>query len=347
VRDAALATELVYGVLRRQAQLDWLISTGSGRHSARLDHRVRIALRLGAYQLRFLDRIPDHAVVHEMVELVKRGPASRAAGLVNAVLRRIPDLPPDWPGDATRLSMPDWLLQRWITTWDRDAAESAAAAALAPPPVFIRVPVDVQPPPGATPTDVHGCYDASGCAHHGFRIQDIGSQSIVPLLELKSGHRFLDVCAAPGNKISQAMEARPSLAAACDASPRRLLEMDVPGAVLVRLDASLPLPFGAVFDRILVDAPCSGTGTLARNPEIRWRLKPEDLARQADRQKSILRNALACLKPGGRLVYSTCSLEPEENEEVVNAIAAGRVYRHVVRLPGRDPGDGFQAAVIT
>jgi 16S rRNA (cytosine967-C5)-methyltransferase len=116
---------------------------------------------------------------------------------------------------------------------------------------------------------------------------------------------------------------------------------------LVRLDAAQPLPFGQVFDRILVDAPCSGTGTLARNPDIKWRLTAEEITRHAERQKSMLMRAMACLKPGGRLVYSTCSLEPEENEEVVAAAASGRGVESYQRLPGRDAGDGFQAAVIT
>ncbi|MGC4054675.1 MAG: hypothetical protein QM757_37980 [Paludibaculum sp.] len=134
-------------------------------------------------------------------------------------------------------------------------------------------------------------------------------------------------------------------AVACDASATRLRTFLAP-CPRVQLDAGKALPFGRVFDRILVDAPCSGTGTLARNPEIRWRLTPEEIGGQADRQIRILRKALACLRPGGRLVYSTCSLEPEENKEVVNRVAASRVQRVVQRLPGRDPGDGFFAAVL-
>jgi 16S rRNA (cytosine967-C5)-methyltransferase len=110
------------------------------------------------------------------------------------------------------------------------------------------------------------------------------------------------------------------------------------------LDAAKPLPFSAMFDRILVDAPCSGTGTLARNPEIKWRLKPEDLPAYQGRQREILRHALQCLAPGGKLVYSTCSLEPEENETVVEGFAVQKIC---LRMPGRDAGDGFFAAVIT
>jgi 16S rRNA (cytosine967-C5)-methyltransferase len=115
----------------------------------------------------------------------------------------------------------------------------------------------------------------------------------------------------------------------------------------VHLDATSPLPFGRVFDRILVDAPCSGTGTLGRNPEIKWRLRPDDFRRYPMAQRLILANALACLKPGGRLVYATCSLEPEENEEVVERVAGERVKQVMERVPGREAGDGFQAFVLS
>jgi 16S rRNA (cytosine967-C5)-methyltransferase len=177
---------------------------------------------------------------------------------------------------------------------------------------------------------------------------DIGAQAMMPLLDLRDGNLFLDLCAAPGNKTAIALETPGILAVACDASPRRLRQLLLPrgAAALVRLDATRPLPFGPVFDRVLVDAPCSGTGTLARHPEIKWRLAPDDLARHAARQRSILRNALGCLKPGGRLVYVTCALEPEENGEILAAEAPGRVKETLLRLPGRDPGDGFHAAVV-
>jgi 16S rRNA (cytosine967-C5)-methyltransferase len=176
-------------------------------------------------------------------------------------------------------------------------------------------------------------------------MQDIGSQSIVPLLELQAGLRFLDICAAPGNKTAQALE-EGVRTVACDVHFHRLVQMKNLNVPLAVLDGTRPLPFGARFDRILVDAPCSGTGTLGRNPEIKWRLKPEDLADLHGRQVALVRNALEMLAPGGRLVYSTCSLEAEENEEVIAAAAPERVKRTMARIPGRDEGDGFFAAVI-
>lgn len=312
-RDAALASEIVFGVLRYQLQLDFAISHYSGRGSTKLDPEVRIALRMGVYQLRFLTRVPRHAAVTESVSLVKRARKRSAAGLVNAVLRKVTAGPLPWPGRDVELSHPEWLLARWEREFGRETAEAIARANLREPDTYTR----------------------------GSRVMDIGSQSIVPLLELQPGHRFLDLCAAPGNKTAQALET-PVRAVASDVHFHRLAPMREIGATLVQLDATRPLPFRREFDRILVDAPCTGTGTLGRNPEIKWRLKTEDLMDLQTRQRAILDQALAVLAPGGRLVYSTCSLEREENDEV----AAGLAVRIERRLPGRDTGDGFFAAVI-
>jgi len=315
-RDAALAEAIVFGCLRFQAQLDFLIARFAGRPQPKLDPEVRIALRMGIYQLRYLERIPSHAAVTESVELVKRARKASAAGFVNAVLRKVNRDPVEWPDPATELSLPAWMLERWILQYGSDAAGKIACAALELPDSPIN--------------------PATG------RRQDQGSQSIVPLLEIEPGMTVLDVCAAPGNKTAQIIAAGGRVVA-CDRSLARLRE--VPDAAMrVVADASAPLPFRTKFDRILVDAPCSGTGTLGRNPEIKWRMQPSDIARFPPLQTNILRSALACLKPGGRLVYSTCSLEREENEDVVAAFAVKATH---IRLPGRDAGDGFFAAVIT
>jgi 16S rRNA (cytosine967-C5)-methyltransferase len=182
------------------------------------------------------------------------------------------------------------------------------------------------------------------------RLHDISSQAIVPLLGLKPEHRYLDLCSAPGNKTRQALEYRPSLAVACDISWPRL---ETVGSICprVQLDATSPLPFLAgSFDRIFIDAPCSGTGTIGRNPEIKWRVKQHDFGVFARRQIQLVEQALAVLAPGGKIVYATCSLEREENEDVMKEIC----HRHegmtleqeMWRLPGRDAGDGFYAAVL-
>jgi 16S rRNA (cytosine967-C5)-methyltransferase len=317
-RDAGLASEIVFGVLRYRAQLDYLIDHFSGRHP-KLDFEVRLALRMGMYQLRYLDRIPAHAAVGESVDMVKRAHKISAAGFVNAVLRNTNRDPVAWPNREVELSCPEWLLERWERKYGAGEAAGIARAALLAPETYIQ-------------------------AETG-RTQDIGSQAIVPLLDLRPGQRFLDLCAAPGNKTAQALAAGVQ-AIACDRHHHRLAAMKDLGVPLVVLDGTQPLPFSRRFDRILVDAPCSGTGTLGRNPEIKWRLAPADLADLSRRQSALLANAREALAPGGLLVYATCSLEPEENEAVIAAVRPRLVTDRFQRLPGRDSGDGFWGAVI-
>jgi 16S rRNA (cytosine967-C5)-methyltransferase len=332
-RDAGLAAEIVFGVLRYRAQLDFLIEHYAGRRQ-KLDPEVRIALRMGIYQLRYLERIPPHAAVTDAVDLVKRARKRSAAGFVNAILRQVDRDPVAFPSREVELSCPEWLLARWELHYGADAAATIARAALKEPEKYTR----------------------------GSRMQDAGSQSIVPLLDLAPGQSFLDLCAAPGNKTAQALESGVR-AIACDLHYHRLVQMKNLTPNLVVLDATGALPFARRFDRILVDAPCSGTGTLGRNPEIKWRLTPADLADLQRRQTALLGRALEALAPGGLLVYSTCSLEPEENQAVVTGVVAGTAVGVVAgaaagaavgavagetleRLPGREPGDGFYAAVI-
>ena len=315
-RDAGLASEIVFGVLRYRAQLDYLIDHYSGRRQ-KLDIEVRTALRMAVYQLRYLDRVPSHAAVADSVELVKRAHKRSAAGFVNAVLRKVNREPVAWPSREVELSCPAWLLERWSRQYGADAARAIAIAGLEEPVKYTR----------------------------GGRIQDIGSQSIVPLLELAPGQRFLDVCAAPGNKTAQALESGVHTIA-CDLHYHRISQLKPLTPNLVVLDGTRPLPFSRSFDRILLDVPCSGTGTLGRNPEIKWRLTPADLDDLHRRQAALLANARAALAPDGLLVYATCSLEPEENEAVLATVPPHLIARSMRRLPGRDPGDGFFAAVI-
>ena len=343
-RDAGLAEEIALGVLRWRGAIDWIIEKLAGRPVRKLDPEVVAALRMGVYQLRWLDRIPAHAAINESVELIKRARKRSAAGFANAVLRKVNRDPVEWPDDATRLSCPQWLLDRWTSQYGADVARGIAEASLQRPERFVRVGPGDTVPAGLEPTDVPGAYVAHDVACD--RVQDISSQTIVPLLDLQPGQTFLDLCSAPGNKTAQALET-PVHGIAADLSAARLQQVRRVGIPLVALDATQPLPFSRQFDRILVDAPCSGTGTLMRNPEIKWKLRPEDLTDLQGRQVAILRNALAALAPGGRLVYSTCSLEGEENEAVPRLAEVANVRHTQQRLPGRDRGDGFFAAMIT
>jgi 16S rRNA (cytosine967-C5)-methyltransferase len=353
-RDAGLASQIVFGCLRYQGQLDHLVSHYSGRKLADVEPDVRLILRMGIFQLRYLDRVPVHAAIHETVELAKSYRRA-AAGFVNAVLRKVRRGPVRWPDKSVELSCPEWLLARWTAHFGKKEAEGIAAAALREPEKYVRVQTGGSlafPAPSGKvkleATDIPGCFRVVSGDTRGMRLQDIGSQSIVPLLELEPGQTYLDLCAAPGNKTAQALEAggRP---VACDISWRRLndTDLDCPRVVL---DATAPLPFRTAFDRVLLDAPCSGTGTLARNPEIKWRVQPEDLARFQERQLRILEQGLTQIKRGGRLVYATCSLEKEENEDIVRQVLKEQAGLRLVgehwRIPGRDPGDGFYAAVM-
>jgi 16S rRNA (cytosine967-C5)-methyltransferase len=344
-RDAGLASDIVFGTLRHHGELDAVIRLCSNRSVDHLDIAVRVAIEMAIYQLMFLDRVPDHAAVNDSVELARRAGKESAVPFVNAVLRRVLRDPVMVPDTA---STPGWLLERWTAQYGDETALSISKASLSPPERFIRVGV-AEPPEGASPTEIPGCYSLPSGDPGGFRFQDISSQAVVPLLDLRPGLSYLDVCAAPGNKTSQALET-PLRAIACDVHLSRARMLPPLGIPIVVLDAAKPLPFETLFDRILVDAPCSGTGTLARNPEIKWRLKNDDIFDLRRRQKAILKNSLDRLSPGGLLVYSTCSLEREENQDVVEAAVAkngATLVKTMQRLPGRDQGDGFFAAVLT
>jgi 16S rRNA (cytosine967-C5)-methyltransferase len=350
-RDAGLARQIVFGCLRYQAQLDHLIATYSGRSPEQLDSIVRIALRVGIFQMRYLERVPAHAAVDDSVEFVKRRKRA-ASGLTNAVLRKVNRSPVDWPGPSTELSCPEWLLARWSKHFSPELALRIAGAALAEPIPYIRVPLGEALPPNLEleAAGVPGAYRLLSPAPPGMRLHDISSQSIVPLLALAPGLRYLDLCAAPGNKTLQALETPLPFAVACDVSPERIRDVP-PVCPRVVLDAAEPLPFRVPFDRIFIDAPCSGTGTLGRNPEIKWRLRESDIPRFAEKQFRIARQAVRVLAPAGKLVYATCSLEQEENEEIVRALLKEqpdlRCEKEIWRIPGREEGDGFFAAVLT
>jgi 16S rRNA (cytosine967-C5)-methyltransferase len=361
--DAGLATELTLGVLRWQRLLDFLADRHLKKPAAVSDPEVRIALRLGLYQLLFLDRIPARAAVNESVELVKRARKSSAASLVNAVLRKAsegtprttdsaksvaPLLPPDLTL-AERLgiqySHPTWMVERWLRIFGEEPTRSLLAANNRVPLLagylfeperredaiasFRRAGCSVQP--GRLLKDAwtfeSGNAGASEAVRRGWvALQDEASQAVAGLLAVARGMDALDLCAAPGGKTLRLARASgpDGHVIAADLYEHRVRAMrerfelcGVRNVEAIILNATQPLPLQRKFERILVDVPCSGTGTLARHPEIRWKLRAEDLRDLHQRQVALLRNALAHLAPGGRLVYSTCSLEPEENESVV------------------------------
>jgi 16S rRNA (cytosine967-C5)-methyltransferase len=367
--DAALATELTLGTLRWRGLLDFLLERHLEKPAASLDLEVLLALRLGLYQLRFLERVPARAAVSESVELVKRARKSSAASLVNAVLRRLAPVAHEpvekllaaGMAPAKRLAIlyshPVWMVERWVTRLGEERAAALLAANNRPRQLTCAVrdavrreeaiqdlrSAGLRVEPGALLRDALRVSGGSPARTESFRrgwisVQDEASQIIPLLLETATGQEVFDLCAAPGSKTAYlARAAEPAWVFAADIHPHRLTAMrkyldrlGITNVALISLDATRPLPFAKEYRRILVDVPCSGTGTLAHNPEIRWRLRPEDLADLHRRQAALLDTALHHLAPGGRLVYSTCSLEPEENEDVVAEALSRAPGAHVV-----------------
>jgi 16S rRNA (cytosine967-C5)-methyltransferase len=367
--DAGLATELTLGVLRWQRLLDFLTGRYLTKVAKTLDIEVRIALRLGIYQLWFLERVPAHAAVHESVELVKRARKRSAAPLVNAILRKAAKeasqlaqprgalaslLPKELPlAEQMGIlhSHPTWLVERWLRNFGEEQTRKLLEANNRVPAVSFFV-LDSRRcedvltslrkagcvvDPGILLRDAWTLHGGNPAASEAMQkgwaaIQDEASQAVAHLVAVEQGNTVLDLCAAPGGKtILLAREAgSQGHVIAADLHAHRVRAMaerfevaGVRNVEPVTLDGAQPLPFERRFDRILVDAPCSGTGTLARHPEIRWQLRREDLTDLHERQARLLRNGLANLAPRGRLIYSTCSLEPEENELVVKEALGG------------------------
>jgi len=350
--DRNLATALVLGVLRWQIWLDEQVKRFLKKPRAKLDAEAAVALRLGAFQLLFLDRIPAHAAIDESVELTKQSGHRFASSMVNAVLRKL------WSerAAATELSQassvgahPGWMVDRWTGFYGADAAQAICRHGQAQPRLTVRVVnkaiatelarAGVQLEPGELMTAARavssGDIPATAAFREGrVRIQDEASQ-LIGELAARAGNdcgekvrTIVDLCAAPGGKTLILAERNPETRiVACEASSRRLDEMRVRlvacgDRLECRLADAAALKEESVFDVALADVPCSGTGTLGRNPEIRHRLRPEDLMRYAERQRAILRAALRTVRIGGRVVYSTCSLELEENDTVVASMLA-------------------------
>ncbi|MBT9332856.1 16S rRNA (cytosine(967)-C(5))-methyltransferase RsmB [Paracidobacterium acidisoli] len=362
-QDRNLTTTLVLGTLRWQSALDMRIQPLLQRPETELSAQAAAALRLGAYQLLYLDRIPPHAAISESVELVKQSPERFAAGMVNAVLRKISQQPRAQTAAHTAsarqtaddFAHPQWMVERWARFYGMEAAQAVCAFDQQPAPVAIRLlderaeaelsAAGIELTPGeflhAARRVVKGDVSRTEVFRAGrVRIQDEGSQLVAELAAAAQpgAQRILDACAAPGGKTAILAE-RNGMAeiTALDISKRRLDAMrhflrpvDPAGRIRFELADAVKIAARAKYDLILCDVPCSGTGTIARNPEIRFRVDPSELARQQAKQTAILTAALQALAPGGRLLYSTCSLEPEENERVAErATGAGSAYRAV------------------
>jgi 16S rRNA (cytosine967-C5)-methyltransferase len=402
--DHGLATELVMGVLRWRSLLDHRIAVASTQKIQRLDLEVLTTLRLGVYQLQFLSRVPARAAIFESVEIVKAARKRSAAAFVNAVLRkantnREADARVEIVGAgdvgslALRAAHPQWLVERWSERYGFENARQICLHDQTIPATAIHVDDErtvaelasagIGLSLGLLLSDARRVESGDVTRTETYRdgrvsIQDEASQLVALLVG--RGQRLLDCCAAPGSKTALLAKQNPhATVVASDLHPHRarLLRerIDVPNVRVLAADAC-HLPFAPGFDRILADVPCSGTGTLARNPEIKWRLTPEDLADLHSRQVAILKSTLALLAPSGRLLYSTCSLEREENEAVVEEVLSevrgfallnceeeltklrrtgalvwpevkSLVSGYYLRtLPGVHPCDGFFAAVI-
>jgi 16S rRNA (cytosine967-C5)-methyltransferase len=398
-RDIGLATEIVYGTLRWQRYLDWILAPHSRRRLDTLDPRVRVALRMTAYQLAFLERVPSFAAVNDAVTLA-RGRKPGLAEYTNAVLRAFArrgarerePAPPRDPIDAlaTRCSFPTWLASRWITRYGSTGAEALMRALNERPPVTLRANtlrltretlaqrlaaedgVATRPTPYAPEGLVAARAGEPGAwrafAEGACVAQDEASMLVAHLLEPRPGETVADVCAAPGTKtthLAQLMDNRGHIVA-LDPQPARLARVTEAAA---RLGISIVETVsgtaqetartrGGTCDAVLIDAPCSNLGVLRRNPEVKWRRRPADIDDAAAGQAKILESAATMVKAGGRLVYATCSLEPEENDEVVAAFLARHqdfrvdapasfppvLDESILRMrPDRHGSDGFTA----
>ncbi len=323
-RDRGLAQQIAYGTVQRVRSLDHGIETLGRRPVRKLDPPVRAALRIGAYQLAYLDRVAVHAAVNETVELVRGARLERAVPFTNAVMRRLAAglrrFLAGLPDGPLKHSYPDWIYETWRRDWGADEALQLMLAQNEAPETVVRL---VRGELDGEATDVPGAYrvarvDEQALADGRIWPQSRGSQVAGLAVGSRVGERILDLCAAPGGKATMlagevvAVELREGRARELEQNARRL------GAANVRVvnaDA-LALPEGLTgFDRVLVDAPCSGLGVLAARPDLRWRSRPLPAL-----QRDLLRVAAERVRPGGKIVYSVCTINADENEAIVDAI---------------------------
>jgi len=349
-RDRGFVHELVYGTTRLRGRVDYLLGRHLRKDGPALDPRVLEVLRLGAYQALYMDAVPPFAAVSASVDQVRAVAGPKPAGLVNAVLRRVaesgdgPDLFPDPARDPlgwleTWGSHPRWLLERWLARWPLPDVETLVRANNGRPSVFLVAldlsPAEVEDRLAAVGIAAHTLFDTPTCvrleggvspsaalgAVPGSIIQDPAAGLVGRYADVAVGTLVADLCAAPGGK-ALAVSGRAGFVVAADLSePRiRLVRENAArtGRTIGCVVADALRPPLRVADVVLLDAPCSGTGTLSRHPDARWRLRPADLTRFAELQGRMLGAAASLVQPGGLLVYSTCTLEPEENEDRID-----------------------------
>ena len=349
-RDRALARRLAYGAVQRSRTLDHAIESLGKRPVRKIDPPVRAALRLGAYQLAFMDGVPRYAAVNESVELVRGARLERAVPFANAVLRRLAEgaralceaLPDETAHEAAlRHSYPDWIAETWWQELGPDSARSLMEAQNEEPETAVRLvrgEIDGRADPLIPGAWVVDRVDEQALAEGRIWPQSRASQLVGHVVGSRPGEHTLDLCAAPGGKATMlagevaAVEVDPARAERLEENARRL------GATGVRVvvgDGRDLRPELTGFDRALVDAPCSGLGVLASRPDLRWRAQP-----LPELQRELLRAAIARTRPGGTVVYSTCTVHAEESEDVVDAVVADGAAEIDASLAGEWPTFG-------
>lgn len=393
-KDRALCHALTLGILRKQIYLDRIIDAAANHK--KIDSAVRIALRLGIYQLLFLDKIPDYSAISESVNLVQYAKKTSAKGFVNAILRRVSreQFEFNYADEVERVSVetshPRWLIENWANQFGFASAENIARANNETPELVFRLTPKANEKTLEILTKTGLEIGASDNVPNSYRVskpneilfafagegkiyfQEESSQLVGQLVNIQKGEKFLDVCCAPGSKLSQiaGQSDGDNFIVGGDLYDRRLrvtgeilAKTGVKNVNLLAYDALKPLPFeNEIFDVVLIDAPCSGTGTIRHNPEIRYFLTENDFTELSAKQLKILNNASKVVKSGGMLVYSTCSIERAENETVCESFLndtpdfekiAPEVSQKFLTaesfartFPDRDRMDGFFIAVF-
>lgn len=393
-RGRRFLSQLVYGTVRHQGLCDRVYTPFLKQPPNKLPDEVRIILRMAVYQSLFLNQVTFPAMVHTSVELAKKRAHSGLAKVTNAVLRKIPQSLDEitFPDPAVdpvaymvvRCSIPTWLAKKWIEELGDDTATAVARASAEEAPITARVNptkttlevlvdalrraefyADPYPDiPGALTIAGPGIVSSKAFQQGLFTLQDFASMLPPHALGVEPGERILDACAAPGTKSTQLAELAAATIIAADRSPARvhrvaenIVRLELDNIRIAAADINRAPFADGIFDRVLLDAPCSGLGTLRRHPEIKWRLRPRTIRRLGDQQRALLRSAIALCKNGGCIVYSVCTFTPEETEQVVEPfinqgvvvpedgpewLNKWRINQGTYRtLPGADPLDGF------